>query len=396
MGVGMSRRMGIRVGDCVEVMRGMDEGSVDAIVTDPPYELGFMGKKWDGTGIAHTPEVWRECYRVLKPGGHLLSFGGTRTYHRMASAVEDAGFEIRDMIQWLYGQGFPKSMNVGKQVDGWDGWGTALKPANEPIVLARKFFKGTVAKNVLAHGTGALNIDGTRIAHQSEADRESAFPGGRLTSHGKGHLAGPGDAQQIERSGFETERAEGRWPANVILDPEAGVLLDEQVGILRSGGTPPNRPADKSRSVYGEFQGNQPEGGVGSSEGGPSRFFYCAKASKSERNAGLDHLEDKRFAQSHGGQTDVVSGEERYADEGIGLNKVKVVKNNHPTVKPIALMRYLCRLITPPGGLILDPFAGSGTTGIAARLGGFDFMGIEIDPEYAQLARARIRHWVEA
>ena len=301
-------------GDCIEQLANLPNFSVDSIVTDPPYELGFMGKSWDNAGIAYSVELWGEALRVLKPGGHLLAFGAARTYHRMTCAIEDAGFEIRDSIHWIYGSGFPKSLDVSKAIDKaagaerevvgikkrqgrsggimgsprdieqavtipatipatiWQGWGTALKPAHEPIVVARKPLIGTVAANVLEHGTGALNIDACRIGEWK------------------------------------------RWPANIVFDDDAAAELEE------------------------------------------ARYFYCAKASKKERNAGLDGF-----------------------------------TSTHPTVKPLALMRYLIRLVTPPGGLVLDPFLGSGTTAVAAILEGFDWKGCEMTDEYWPIIEARTR-----
>ena len=340
--------------DVIEGLRSLERESQDACVTDPPYELGFMGKSWDRSGIAHNLEVWTECLRVLKPGAHLLAFGGTRTYHRMACAIEDAGFEIRDCIVWLYGSGFPKSLNVSKAVDKmrgaerprqvpqrrqrpsnaisnsgygsdgwaplsndpitadastWQGWGTALKPAMEPIVVARKPFKGTVAANVLAHGTGALNVSGCRIGDDVVQGGGGKFPNVY------------GEFGWVEPS-YHT----GRWPANVILDESAALALDAQSGIAVSDGA--------------------------------SRFFYTAKADRKERNAGLRN-------EPHG--------------------------NHHPTVKPIALMRWLIRLITPPGGTVLDPFCGSGSTGCASIGEGFSFTGIDNDQPSIEIARLRIR-----
>ena len=420
---GNSSKHTLHLGDCRAVMATLDDNSIDAIVCDPPYELGFMGKAWDNTGIAYDVTVWQQCLRVLKPGGHLIAFGGSRTYHRLAVAIEDAGFEIRDQIQWIYASGFPKSLDVSKAMDKqngdnqlsrrlrftewvrstgltasqidkatgtfmgshyttsssqpaimtrahldavrhlidtvpdwveadvirqeseawksrpvvtktgedmfgeyevdvtqkmtdtsigspgvplqpyaakhdvtitapstdlakqWQGWGTSLKPAHEPAVLARKPFCGTVADNVMTWGVGGLNIDGSRVGGES-----------------------------------------GRWPANVILDEDAAVALDAQSG------------------------------------GGASRFFYTAKASKSEREAGLDAPIGERA-------------------------------NIHTTVKPLSLMRYLVRLVTPPGGKVLDPFMGSGSTGCAAVLEGFDFVGIDITPEYVAIAQKRIDHY---
>lgn len=414
----MTEKWTLHTGDCLEVMRTLAPDSVDAIVTDPPYGLEFMGKDWDApwkhgfsspgygdaerlarpsftssrnpicTDCGKRQRTWKdgpavcscvspkwdrkqademrafqvwceewttEALRVAKPGAHILAFGGTRTHHRLMCALEDAGWEIRDTLMWMYGSGFPKSKNL----DGdWVGYGTALKPAFEPIVLARKPLIGTVAANVQRHGVGGLNIDGCRIGFQSESDKASAKPQGAYTSHGAGSLAGPGAAQDATRSGFVTEQSSlGRWPANVILDEEAGALLDAQTGNLAPGASPAKKGLGSAR-VFGD----QPRAGVQKDReqldgGGASRFFYCAKTSKSERNAGVDGT------------------------------------NDHPTVKPIALMRYLVRLVTPPNGLVLDPFNGSGTTGCASVLEGFRYMGIEQNPEYVAIAEKRIAHW---
>jgi DNA modification methylase len=342
-------------GDCIEVMRTLPECSIDAVVTDPPYELGFMGKSWDKSGIAYSIELWREVLRVLKPGGHMLAFGGTRTYHRMACAIEDAGFEIRDQLQWLNGSGFPKSLNISKAIDKaagakreiigksdskgirpgqgnyigdhyqcdgydvtipstpdaikWDGWGTALKPANEPICLARKpLSEKTVAANVLKWGTGAINVDGCRIGTDEKLGRKMSKPS--LFVH------------KIATPYVDNSRGLGRFPANILLDESAAAMLDEQSG-------------ENSR--------------------GASRFFYVAKASPAERGEG----------------------------------------NNHPTVKPIKLMRYLCRLVTPPNGTVLDPFAGSGTTLLAGLMENFRVIGIEKEREYCDIIHKRINEYKE-
>lgn len=360
----------IITGDCVEAMAAMDEASVDAIVTDPPYGLGFMGKEWDG--LPPGDEFAAQALRVLRPGGHLLAFGGTRTYHRLACALEDAGFEIRDCLVWLYGSGFPKSLNLNGDRQGW---GTALKPAHEPIVLARKPLDGTVAANVQAHGTGALNVDGCRIA----GDMSGANYGGRQASS-----IGYGGT---EPDGFATQAHEsGRWPANVLLDPEAAAMLDEQSGERQAGA----RPKDNNvgfGNVYTEGSGRA---GVHRDErieldtGGASRFFYCAKASRAEREAGL------REAGLREAVAGAMSGPETRPDRPTNH---PLRRNHHPTVKPIDLMRWLVRLVTPPGGTVLDPFTGSGTTAIAAHLEGFSFIGIEREAEYAEIARARIKHW---
>ncbi len=374
----------LRHGDCLAIMREMPDASVDAVVTDPPYGLAFMGKRWDYD--VPSVDIWAECLRILKPGGHLLAFAGTRTQHRMAVRIEDAGFEIRDMIAWVYGSGFPKSLDVSKAIDKaagverevvgvhrrhgggsaesgsmsgplgtaselpltapatpaasqWSGWGTALKPALEPITVARKPLVGTVAANVLEHGTGALNVDGCRVKGAPPSVPQPVFnsPTGRTY----GMKTGEG------RNG-EMSQAAGRWPANLIHDGSEEVVT--LFPMTESG----SRRAGKHRVAggqgrYGEFAvGELPE--IVGDSGSAARFFYCAKASKADRG-----------------------------DD-----------NNHPTVKPTDLMRYLCRLVTPPGGTVLDPFAGSGSTGKAAALEGFRFIGIEREAEYVEIARARI------
>ena len=383
-------------GDCREVMQTMPDNSVDAIITDPPYELGFMGKSWDSTGIAYDIKVWQECIRVLKPGGHLLAFGGSRTYHRLACAIEDAGFQIRDQIMWVYGSGFPKSLNIGKAIDKaagaerevvgegpysarrpparvsaritysdgvgdyasslmtapatdkakeWEGWGTALKPAHEPIVLARKPLDGTVANNVLTHGVGGINIDGCRVAYpKGEVDfnrvqRQQADGSGNTITNAFG-------ASALVGTEIKTYKENGRFPANFIYDGS-----DEVLELF---------PSDKPNQSA-------------------ARFFYCAKASKKDRNEGLNGFDE------------VVAGGMQGRSDG-SLGSITMNKNHHPTVKPTDLMRYLCRLVTPPNGTILDPFTGSGSTGKAATLEGFNFIGIEQSAEYVEIATARIRH----
>jgi site-specific DNA-methyltransferase (adenine-specific) len=341
---------GIHQGDCREVMASLPAASVDSIVTDPPYGLDFMGREWDH-GVPGVP-FWTEALRVLKPGGHMVAFGGTRTYHRLTCAIEDAGFEVRDCLMWLYGSGFPKSLDVSKAIDKtrreWSGWGTALKPAWEPIILARKPLIGNVATNVQEHGTGALNIDGCRV------DAES---GGRPAILRRNDKSLDGD---VYGSGINGSKAigltaKGRWPANLVLDEEAGAMLDEQTGELTSGARSKTviRGSEKARGIYnkgwdGDGTTAYPDD-VPASSGGASRFFYCAKASKKDRGEG----------------------------------------NTHPTVKPNALMRWLVRLVTPPGGIVLDPFMGSGSTGVAAKAEGFQFIGLELDPAYIEIARKR-------
>ena len=355
--------------DCVRAMDAMSPMSVDSIVTDPPYELGFMGKAWDDTGITYQVEMWAACLRVLKPGGYLLAFGGSRTYHRMACAVEDAGFEIRDQIMWLYGSGFPKSLNLKGE---HEGWGTALKPAHEPIVVARKPLIGTVAANVLKHGTGAVNVDGCRI----EGEPWKAHDATGLASV---KFFTDGDAAVIHKSPHQ----QGRWPANVILDEDAGAMLDEQSGE-RGGGAAQlvRRSGMGFHGGSGTSDGERVDYPAG---GGASRFFYCPKAGRKEREAGCEALSAV--------QRDVGRKEGNPGGDNLRNRGVQKRHNHHPTVKPVALMRYLVRLVTPPGGTVLDPFLGSGTTILACLGGGFDCIGIEREPDYVAIARARIVHW---
>jgi DNA modification methylase len=411
----------IRHGDCLEVLQSMPDGSVDAIVTDPPYGLSFMGKRWDYD--VPSVEIWRECLRVLKPGGHLLAFAGTRTQHRMAVRIEDAGFEIRDMIAWVYGSGFPKSLDVSKAIDKaagaerevvgrakgagakdpdsfgnghnpeyditapatdaarqWHGWGTALKPALEPITVARKPFPGTVAANVLEHGTGALNVDGCRVEGPLSY-ASGGFPE-RTNRPAREAREEPGN-RAWARSGRGVEHREvaGRWPANLIHDGS-----DEVVGLFPySVSTGGSGPASKNWTGDGHTVGawcKGATGGLGDS-GSAARFFYCAKASKADRDEGLDM---GVISQRQGARPGSPDESGKFPDH----DHRERIGNNHPTVKPTDLMRYLCRLVTPPGGVVLDPFCGSGSTGKAAVLEGFRFIGIERDPQYIEIARARV------
>lgn len=319
--------------DCLDALKTMPDNSVDAVVTDPPYGLSFMGKKWDYD--VPSEDVWRECFRVLKPGGHLLSFAGTRTQHRMAVRIEDAGFEIRDMIAWVYGSGFPKSHNLEGE---WQGWGTALKPALEPITVARKPLAGTVAANVLEHGTGALNIDGCRVGTDVVSTHSRGSNGAFPKRPGETSAEESG-RKQDQRDGLDHSERIGRWPANLIHDGS-----DEVLALA----------------------------------GDAARFFYCAKASRKDRNEGLPSSDAQ--AVSHAATMREREDANWQARNG----------NHHPTVKPTDLMRYLCRLVTPPSGTVLDPFMGSGSTGKAAALEGFAFVGIEREQQYFDIACARI------
>lgn len=349
-------------GDMRVVLATLPPESVHAIVTDPPYGLAFMGKAWDQQ--VPGPEYWRECLRVAKPGAHLIAFGGTRTAHRLACAIEDAGWEMRDCLSWLYGSGFPKSHNLDGE---WDGWGTALKPAWEPGYIARKPFKGSVASCVCEHGCGALNIDGCRIA--SGADALVRPPVQRVDNVAFGRGLG---------AGVQSEPL-GRWPANLVLDEAAAAMLDAEVGELgvSLGGS---RGRSKQPTSFGLGSDADVIPGFGD-RGGPSRFFYTAKASRSEREAGLERFESRNV--NDGRDTSIDNPYQRGDTQR---------RNVHPTVKPVSLMRWLVRLITPPGGVVLDPFTGSGSTGVAAVLEGARFIGCELSPEYAELARARIAH----
>jgi DNA modification methylase len=499
-------------GNCLETLKTLDTASVDSIVTDPPYELGFMGKSWDNSGIAYSQDLWAECLRVLKPGGHLLAFSGSRTYHRMVVAIEDSGFEIRDQIMWLYGSGFPKSLDVSKAIDKgmgenlqrrlrftewmrstgvtasqanealqnagaispngtmaghyfdrtqpaiatadlfdllrpllpevpeeierlvaertgiewtayknrevfserpafgigangfaygghsegatmkvtapatpeaqqWQGWGTALKPAHEPIVVARKPLIGTVANNVLTYGTGALNIDGSRVGTKARynahaGNKDTGFTAGDdRSAASKGLYAGNSDGGSI---------VEGRWPANVIHDGSDEVLA----GFPMTGSSKASmRGVGYTDSdIYGTGDGEFDTLRGFNDSGSAARFFYCAKASKSERNAGLEGLPERRES-------------DRERDDGVGgdnpRNRTNEARQNfHPTVKPLALMRYLIKLVTPPGGIVLDPFLGSGTTAVAATLEGFDWIGCEMTEDYWPIIEARVE-WAQ-
>ena len=334
----------------------------------PPASLAFQ--EWVRTWAA-------EVYRVLKPGGHLIAFGGTRMFHRAACGIEDAGFEVRDCLSWLYGSGFPKSMNASKQfaegselAAAWNGWGTALKPAWEPILLARKPLLGTVASGLEAHGVGAINIEGCRVG-----DGVDTWPASRRYGGGPTPIGARGqDGGETEATGDEPS---GRWPANVVLDESAAALLDSDVGLSESRRS---ELTSKPWQIYGMGEGLPSHTAVYGFDdsGGPSRFFYTAKASRSEREAGLEGFETER-------RTDG-----RKQEHETGHLRTSERRNHHPTVKPIALMRWLVRMITPPGAIVMDPFMGSGSTGVAAHEEGCRFIGIELDPGYYEIAKARI------
>ena len=357
----------LHLGDCLQTLRQMPDNSVDSIVTDPPYGLSFMGKKWDYD--VPTVEIWAECLRVLKPGGHLLAFAGTRTQHRMAVRIEDAGFEIRDMLAWIYGSGFPKSHN-----GPWGG--TALKPAIEPITLARKPLIGTVAANWQEYGTGALNIDGCRVAGEGAEAGRTRHGGGTANTYAqdewtKANLASMGG----------NPMPDGRWPANLIHDGS-----DEVVELF-----PANCKTGKGGGAGMGFHGGEwpadSERGYGDT-GSAARFFYCAKASRRDRNEGCDSL-PQRMPGNAVDRASPRAGEEGTAGRG---SRSGPRENHHPTVKPTDLMAYLCRLVTPPGGVVLDPFMGSGSTGKAALREGLRFIGCELSPDYMAIAEARILH----
>ena len=435
--------MKLILGDSVDKLKELDDNSIDSIVTDPPYGLSFMGKKWDYD--VPSQEIFEECLRVLKPGGHLLSFAGSRTYHRMAVRVEDAGFEIRDQIMWIYGSGFPKSHNIGKSVDKllgnereavgtysepdgskprnakrgfaskseiyhndekyamdgdknrittkgnseWEGWGTALKPAHEPIVMARKpLSEKTVAKNVLEWGTGGINIDESRV-------ELNGIP------KTKGGCGGSKDLVILDWSNgnhVKEDNTQGRFPANVIHDgsDEVTDLFPDNV---RQGN--PNQQVNAS-SIFGGESNRNATTVFANIYDSAARFFYCPKTSKKDRNEGLDEFEDKYYAAGNQAKAELKRGNVEFnANKGKGKderhnhNQVGVSKNNHPTVKPTDLMLYLIRLVTPKGGTTLDPFMGSGSTGKAAIRGGFDFIGIEREKEYMEIAEARIQYEID-
>ena len=383
----------LHLGNCLDSLKGVPDNSVDSIVTDPPYGISFMSKKWDYD--VPSVEIWKECLRVLKPGGFLLSFSSTRTYHRMTINIEDAGFEIRDSCTWNYSSGFPKSHNISASIDKmyghpnrgraiptassyqacdvdqdnkltsnpvgpyepktdeakqWQGWGTALKPSQEFIAMARKPLDGTVANNVLTWGTGGINIDATRVP-MSDEDYEKLSSGVERIRE-KGGTMGNSWKNSSDLSGANPVNPAGRWPANFIHDGSQEVL-----------------------ELFPDVKGSA------------SRFFYVPKASKKDKEEGLDDFEERTQAATFG-DIGPMEGNPRKPNTG----HVQKIRNHHPTVKPTELMKYLCRLVTQPGGIVLDPFMGSGSTGKAAILEGFHFIGCELDEEYLAIAEARIKH----
>jgi site-specific DNA-methyltransferase (adenine-specific) len=466
----------LRLGDCLEVLKTLEDNSVDSIVTDPPYHLtsitkrfgkegsapaqygtdgafaraskGFMGKEWDGGDIAFRTDVWKECYRVLKPGGHLLSFGGSRTYHRMAVAIEDAGFEVRDQIMWVYGSGFPKSHNIGKAIDkiqgnereigkskgtfvssggqlngentrterfeskgngDWEGWGSSLKPAHEPICMARKpLSEKSIAENVLKHGTGGINIDDCRIPFDMTDTNPATNPLYRQENNYKMPEAGQESNGAVSFTSSKNEISqEGRFPANIMFDEEAGKILDEQSGVSKSQKRKPeyNKPTEHT-NTYTPKASDYRDDNTYDDKGGASRFFYCPKVSKKERNEGMEH-EVGVFHQRPRREDGTIIYKETHPEEwkeamdklprkdktskAAAEEKLQGKKGNtHPTVKPIALMEYLIKLVTPKGGVVLEPFMGSGSTGIAAKNLGMSFIGIEKEEEYFEIAKQRI------
>jgi len=467
-------------GDCLEVLKTYPDNHFTSVITDPPYGLSFMGKKWDYD--IPSVDIWKECLRVLKPGGTMLCFAGSRTQHRMAVNIEDAGFLIKDCLMYLYGSGFPKSLNVGKQLDKrggqcigwfgawlrkwrienkitqqqisklfpsktggltgcvanwelgfnlptanqfskiceefklpfesiqeaereiigkgksgktaiwqekggmgefnvttpstdqakfWESYGTALKPAYEPIIMCMKPNDGTYAENAIKHGVAGINIDKSRIEGKEKLVRPNI-------KREYNEILGKGLGAGVQ------EEPQGRFPSNLILDEEAGQMLDEQTGVLKTGAMKPVLSSGKN-DIYGKRKFSQPYQTYAANSGGASRFFYCAKASKAERNAGCEELEEKECQSGCGGAMPI-------DDQGKERDRFKVItKNHHPTVKPLALMKYLINLIMPPkDGLILDPFAGSGTTILAAKQLGYNAIGIEKELEYCEIANKRL------
>lgn len=407
--------------DSYAYLKSMEDNSVDAVVCDPPYELAFMGRRWDGSGIAFSVDFWREVLRVLKPGGHLLAFGGTRTYHRMTCAIEDAGFEIRDSVSvhWCYGSGFPKSLDASKAIDDamgnerpdrttstnpcevfsptvrpenrgtpiaaaaamYEGFGTALKPAHEPVIVARKPLEGTVAANILKHGTGAINVDACRVECNDLLQAPRSDPANRTGVVGIAMQAKSDKSRNVDAQAESIARTMdlGRWPTNLLLchDPRCTDTCVEGCAVEEMGRHNARNDTGTAARFFPTFRYHSTD------------FFYCAKASRAEREAGCEHLPSK----SRGEITDREDDAPGCDNPRSGKRASGAIRNHHPTVKPIELMKWLVRLVTPPGGLVLDPFAGSGSTGCAAVAQGFRFLGLELLPEHVAIANARIAFW---
>ena len=428
-------------GSMLDMLDVIDENSVDAIVTDPPYELGFMGKTWDSSGVAFQKETWEKCLKVLKPGGYILAFGGSRTFYRIACAIEDAGFEIRDTIMWLYGSGFPKSLNIGLAVDKkngvesevvgkgksgvssrayqseemttageyeireacnkWSGWGTALKPSFEPIIVARKPFKGSLVDNVIENGVGGLNIDECRVGFEngetnSSINRYNSTP--QRGNNGWEHKNRGANFNEDTKKSMQL----GRFPANTILTYDE-TDFDEICGGFPNSGNGNGKGVYSYKGVKyhnkdtSMFNGDKPQSPSNYNDNGSaSRYFYCAKASKKDRDEGLDGLESKPMYQADNEHGNLGAFYVKKAGGEIG--DVQLRKNTHPTVKPTDLMQYLVRLVTPNNGTILDPFNGSGSTGKAVmyenkeRNKNYKYIGIELTEEYLPIAKARIEY----
>ena len=435
-------------GNCLEVLKDFPDNFFDGCVTDPPYGISFMNKHWDYQ--IPSVDIWKEILRVLKPGGYVLCACGTRTQHRMAVNIEDAGFEIRDVITWHYGSGFPKSHDISKAIDRqagaertvidtketksggmanvnkankeqgfrpnnynehgnvfeitepatdaakeWDGWGTALKPATEFWTMARKpLSESTVAENVLKHGTGGININGSRISLNGEKP-----PTG---SAKRVYKANDYTEEKIYGDNKETSSL-GRFPANVIFDEFTGQILDQQSGMLKSGMVKERKEGYESNGATGFLHGYSDHTNQYGDSGGASRFFYCAKASNAERNKGLNGFEAKERDDRGNNQATRVCIDCGLTDNGINdhsgcsgeydYKKCSPIKNTHPTIKPVDLMRYLVKLIIPKNGIVVDPFIGSGTTGIAAKMEMINYVGVELQLEYCKIAEARIKAW---
>ena len=415
-------------GNMLDMLEAIEPNTIDSIVTDPPYELNFMGKGWDNSGIAFQPTTWQKCYEVLKPGGYLLAFGGSRTFHRIAVAIEDAGFEIRDTIMWLYGSGFPKSMNIGLAIDKkngveskvvgikehckkdfkennlyaqdeanknnkkcfgygteivkeaqneWQGWGTALKPSFEPIIVARKPFKGSLVDNVIEYGVGGINIDECRVGNE------------KLVNKGMSSLGVMHDDNWVSNKEVVNE-VNGRFPANTILTYDE-TDFDEVCGGFPNTKGSSNPRKNTNGNVYGDYKTVTTQNDAWGDSGSASRYFYTAKASKKDRDEGLDTFNQEKV--NDGRNTPIDNAFQR----GETLRK-----NTHPTVKPTELMQYLIRLVSPNGATILDPFNGSGSTGKAVmyenkeRNKNYKYIGIELTEEYLPISKARIECLIDS